>query len=98
MDSTEFLDRSAQDVIDELEQSGADMSVDDLEALHEAEAAGKDRTTVLATIARMIEAAEVPEESGKAGRGELPGWQKPDYTGPLSATQALWRQANITTK
>lgn len=42
------------------------------------------------------------EGADKAARGELPAevpaWQKPDYTGPLTGEQAMWRHANIKQK
>lgn len=38
------------------------------------------------------------EGADKVARGEIPEWRKPEYTGPLSADQAVWRNANLRTK
>lgn len=103
MNPTEFLGRGAAEVIDELKRVADDLDLHDLEALRDAEVGDKNRTTVLAAIARVIESLEEPDEepapeSDKSARGEQPDWQKPDYSGPLTATQALWRGKHITTK
>lgn len=63
------------------------------------------------TEARAAEAAEAeqgaPDENaktdagGKAERGEQvspAAWKTPDYSGPLSGEQALWRNRNIQRK
>lgn len=42
-----------------------------------------------------------PIASPKTDRGEVigsPAWQHPDYSGPLTGDQALWRQAHLRTK
>lgn len=41
---------------------------------------------------------ETPEESGKAERGEIPDWQKEDYTSPMTCEIAEWRNTNLYNK
>ncbi len=38
------------------------------------------------------------KQGGKAERGETPEWKKPDYTGPITCEQAMWRNKNISRK
>ena len=38
------------------------------------------------------------KKAGKEARGEIPDWQKPDYSGPLTCEKAEWRNKNIKTK
>lgn len=44
------------------------------------------------------DAAETEAEAGKDKRGEIPDWQRPDYSGGLTGDQAMWRNKHITTK
>jgi hypothetical protein len=102
METAAFLGRSQADIVDELEQSGGDLSLADLAALTDAEAAGKSRKGVLAALDKLFaahdEAIAGAGQGGKADRGEQPDWQKQDYSGPLTATQALWRGRHIVIK
>ena len=44
------------------------------------------------------EPTEQVEAGGKEERGEVPDWQKPDYTGPMTITIADWRRKHLTLK
>lgn len=44
-------------------------------------------------------AGDAAAGAGKKARGEeLAAWQKPDYSGPLTGDQALWRTERMSTK
>ena len=98
MDANTFLSATAAEVIDAL-KTADDLLAEDLDALQAAEQGGQSRKTVLAAIATAItEFASGREQSAKASSVAPPDWQRPDYTGPITATQALWRRTNIVTK
>lgn len=79
-----------------------------LKRLIAAEESGKKRVGVLKLLNEALTkdsdnppaAGAKDDEGGKEARGEVAEkpWQKPDYTGPLSADQALWRGKNIKLK
>jgi len=91
-----------------------DMTLEDVQALKALEeAAEKPRTGLLEKLdERIAELGQSGGESGadgqsdaeqkdggKQARGEeAPAWQKEDYDGPLTGEQAMWRNANLTTK
>jgi hypothetical protein len=86
----------------------------ELARLEELEKAGKNRAGVLNAIEDIIlhqagdppspheeaEADKAPvADAGKEARGEeIPGYQKLDYSGPLTMDQAQWRNERIEIK
>lgn len=79
-----------------------EMSGDDLAALLALEQADKHPRVGLVNpieelLASRVQAAP-PAAAAKAERAEVPDWKKPDYTGPLTADQAYWRNTHLVTK
>lgn len=99
----ELLAQNVKDITEVV----ADMDAEEVEAVKAAEAQGQNRTGVIkAADARLAELnnddeadqSEASDEGGKAARGEMPEWKHPDYSGPLTGEQALWRNENLRTK
>lgn len=85
------LDGSVKDIL----AGAANYSDDELRELIAAEQGGKNRVSLVRGLSELLSTAG----GGKADRGEeIPDWKKPDYTGPLTGEQAMWRNQHITTK
>jgi len=105
------LQRIRQDKVGDIAAVLDDMTLEDLKALKALEEADPSpRSTLVEKLDDRIaeleqagaEKADQPDpktDAGKKARGEeAPAWQKEDYDGPLTGEQAMWRNANLTTK
>ena len=102
--------QALKDTIAELEgqleaaaTGGAGGAISEIEeALNEKLSENAVLTAALSQAKAELQAAQegsVAKDGGKEARGEeKPAWKKPDYNGPLTADQAIWRLNNLYTK
>lgn len=97
------------DVVDNITPLLGDMSDADVTALRKLEASmSRPRNGLLQAIdaelagreqAALPPAPEKPKRGSRSAvRDETPAWQKPDYSGPLTGDQAVWRHTRMVTK
>ena len=73
----------------------AALDADGVAAVRAGEEAGEKRAGIFKLLdARAAELAP-PAEEAKAAPAAAKPWQSPDYSGPMTAAQAEWRQHNI---
>jgi len=86
-----LLDASAGDVVAQLKAEAASLNTDDLLVLHDAESAGKKRQTVLAEIARQLDAQNTAagaddENNDSTGQTTSPNADGSEATGTDAAS------------
>lgn len=106
------LEALLKDNVNDINKMLNELYLVDLARLRTLESAGENRVSLLQKIddefkdreekavALAVQVESLSKGAGKAERGEeaTPEWKKPEYSGPLSADQAAWRNEHISIK